>query len=195
MSAVPKPKLTPAEYLAIERAADVKSEFYNGEMFAMSGASYAHTLIKDNIAGELRAALKGGPCRTLSSDMRVLVSATGLYTYPDVVVVCGTPQFTDAQLDTLLNPRVIIEVLSDSTARYDRTTKFRHYQQVPSLLEYVLVAQDEPLVERFVRQTDDTWSFKVFADPAGAFALATVDASIQLAEVYRGVELPDRPLR
>jgi len=157
MTAVPRAKLTPAEYLAAERKAAFRSEYLNGEMFAMAGASYPHTRINDNLIIALGARLKGGPCFPLSRDMRVKVSRTGLYTYPDALVVCGQPEFEDGQRDTLLNPQVVIEVLSESTESYDRGAKFRHYQQVPSLREYVLIAQDEPVCERFVRQPDETW--------------------------------------
>src|SRR6516165_948756 len=117
MVAVPKTKLTPAEYLARERKAEFKSEFYRGEMFAMAGASEEHCLVKDNLAGEARHQLKGGPCRVVTSDLRVKVDATGLYTYPDVVIYCDWPRFEDDVFDTLLNPRVIVEVLSDSTEK------------------------------------------------------------------------------
>ena len=158
MSAIPRTKMTETEYLAIERAAEFKSEFYDGLMYpmqgpggplGMAGAKFDHNRINENLSYELTKALKGGPCQSLSRDMRVRVSATGLYTYPDVVVVCG--EFSDENRDTLVNPTVIIEVLSPSTERYDRGTKFRQYQKLTSLKEIVLVAQYEPLAERFVR--------------------------------------------
>src|SRR5688572_6585513 len=114
MSAVPKPSLTPAEYLAKERAASFKSEYYRGEMFAMAGASYEHTVITNNLIRQLGNALDGSPCRTVSHDLRVKVAATGLYTYPDVIILCGPPELEDAHGDTLLNPQVIFEVLSES---------------------------------------------------------------------------------
>src|SRR5437773_2702984 len=113
MSAIPKTRLTPEQYLAIERKAEFKSEFYNGEMFAMAGVSREHSRVKDNLVGELYARLKGGHCRTHSSDMRVKVSRTGLYTYPDIIITCGEEQYEDVEVDTLLNPQVIIEVLSE----------------------------------------------------------------------------------
>jgi Uma2 family endonuclease len=131
MSAAVKRKLTPAEYLAIERKAEFKSDFLNGDMFVMTGASY-----------------------TLSSDMRVKVSATGLYTYPDVIILRDREELEDGHVDTLLNPQVIVEVLSESTESYDRGAKFGHYQRIASLREYVLLTQDEAVCERFVRQDD-----------------------------------------
>lgn len=191
MSTVPNRLLTSQEYLARERAADFRSEFYRGEMFAMAGASWEHTLVKDNMSGETRNQLKEGPCRVLTSDMRVKVDATGLYTYPDLVVVCDEPKFEDDEFDTLLNPRAVVEVLSDSTEKYDRGTKFGHYRQVPSIQEYVLVAQDRPLVERYVRQADDSWLLTAFTDLQQTFAFASIRAQIPLAEIYRGVEFPE----
>ncbi len=193
MSAVPKPRLTPAEYLAKERAADFKSEYLRGEMFAMAGASFAHNLVKDNLSWCVRNALAGSTCTTVTSDTRVKVSATGLYTYPDVILMCGPPELEDHHGDTLLNPHVVFEVLSDSTEKYDRGKKFEHYQAVPSLREYVLVAQDAVRVERYVRQPDETWVLTIFRDPAGDFTLATAPARVRLADVYRGVTFAPEP--
>jgi Uma2 family endonuclease len=188
MSTAPTRRLSPQEYLAQERHAEFKSEYLRGEVFAMAGASYEHTLIKDNLAREAGNQLKGGPCRVLTSDMRVKVNATGLYTYPDVAIVCDRPQFEDEEFDTLLNPRAVVEVLSESTERYDRGAKFGHYRKVLSLQEYVLVAQDKPLVERYVRQADDSWLLTVFEGLPQTFAFASVPAQIPLADIYSGVE-------
>lgn len=196
MTAVPKKKLTEAEYLARERDAEFKSEFYAGEMFAMAGASRQHNDIKENLSVEIGGRLKGGPCRTYSADMRVKVKRTGLYTYPDFLIVCGPPEFEVVQgTDTLLNPQVVFEILSESTERYDRGTKFQHFQKLPSVREYVLVSQDRVRVERFVRQPDETWVLTTFDDPGGEFALATVPVRVPVADIYRGVELPDEPPR
>lgn len=194
MSAVPKAKLTPAEYLAIERKAEFKSDYYRGETFAMAGASEEHCLIKDNLASEARQQLRG-TCRVVTSDLRVKVDPTGLYTYPDVVIYCGKPEFEDDQFDTLLNPRAIVEVLSDSTEKYDRGTKFQHYRQAPSLQEYVLVAQDEPMCERFVRQPDGSWLLTEFAGLDKVLEFVTVPARIPLTEIYRDVTFPSEPPR
>jgi Uma2 family endonuclease len=195
MSTVPHPLLSPQEYLARERLADYRSEFYGGEMFAMAGASWEHTLIKDNLAREAGNQSKNGPCRVLTSDLRVKVSGTGLYTYPDIVVVCDEPQFEDKMFDTLLNPRAIVEVLSDSTEKYDRGVKFAHYRQLPSVAEYVLVAQDRPLVERYVRQADETWVLTTFSDLTQTFAFGSIPVRVALADIYQGVEFPEAPLR
>ena len=191
MAAVPKKKLSEAEYLVVERRAEYKSEFYRGEMFAMAGAKYEHNRAKDNLAIALGAKLLGGSCFALTSDMRVKVPASHLYTYPDIVVVCGRPEFEDDVNDTLLNPLIIIEVLSDSTEKYDRGAKFRLYQPLSSLREYVLVAQDKPVCERFVRQSDDSWLLTYVVGLEAEFAFATVPVSIPLATIYSGITFPD----
>ena len=147
MSAIPKTLLTPEQYLARERQAEFKSEYYRGEMFAMAGALFPHNRAKENLARKIGNQLETGPCDVVSSDQRVKIPATGLYTYPDIVIYCGEPEFDD-DADTLLNPVAIVEVLSESTEKYDRGIKSSHYRRVPSLLEYVLVAQDRMHVER-----------------------------------------------
>lgn len=207
MSAALKPRLTEDQYLARERHNDFRSEFYRGEMFAMAGASYEHTLVTSNIAGEARAQLKSGPCRVVSSDLRVKILASGLYTYPDVVIVCDEPEFADGVMDTLLNPHALVEVLSDSTEKYDRGEKFAQYRKIPSLKEFVLVAQDQTLVERYVRQPDDSWLLTAFAEPVGSadagskrvltttFEFSTLPVRIPFADIYLGVEFPAAPLR
>jgi Uma2 family endonuclease len=193
MSTVSKRLLSPQEYLARERLAKFRSEYYRGEMFAMAGVSWEHTLIKDNLAREAGQQLKNGPCRVLTSDLRVKIDATGLYTYPDVLIVCDKPEFEDEVFDTLLNPRVIMDVLSKSTEEYDRGPKFEHYRKVPSVQEYVLVAQDRPHIERHVRQPDNSWTKTEFTDMALTLAFSTIPVQIPLAEIYRGVEFAEKP--
>lgn len=195
MSTAANPLMSPEEYLARERQADFRSEFYRGEMFAMAGASWEHTLIKDNLARETGNQLQDSPCRVVTSDLRVKVDVTGLYTYPDLLVVCDDPQFEDDVMDTLLNPLAIVEVLSDSTEKYDRGEKFAHYRQLPSVQEYVLVAQERPLVERYVRQPDDTWVLTAFDELTGTFSFNSIAAQIPMADIYRGVKLPEAPNR
>ena len=195
MSTAPTCLLTPQEYLARERKAAFRSEFYRGEMFAMAGASKEHTYIKDNLAGETRSQLKGGSCRAMTSDIRVKVNATGLYTYPDMVVVCDEALYEDREVDTLLNPRVVVEILSDSTEKYDRGVKFGHYRQVPSIQEYVLIAQDRPLVERYLRQQDGSWVLMAFDDMARTFDFGSIPVQVALAEIYRDVEFPESKAR
>ena len=191
MSALRKPTLTAAEYLALERAADTKSEFYNGEMFAMAGASRFHNRVKENLIVEIGGRLKGGPCETYSSDQRVLVPATGLYAYPDIVVMCGPAEYDPLDGQTLTNPRAIIEVLSPGTEKYDRGLKKRNYQLIPSLVEYVLAAQDEPLCERYVRLADGSWGTVDFVGLSAVLELTSVPVRVPLADVYRGVAFPE----
>jgi len=184
-----KSYVTPEEYLAFERASEYKSEYYDGEIFAMTGASKEHNLITVNIASEFRAQLKKRDCKTYVNDMRVKVPATGLYTYPDVVVVCGEPQFEDEHFDTLLNPVLVVEVLSKSTARYDRAGKFSDYRSIPSFVEYLLVAQDEHRVEHYARQTDARWLLTEYRSPADVVQLDSIQCSLALEEIYDKVEL------
>jgi Uma2 family endonuclease len=191
MSAIPKMFVSSQEYLAQERKAEFKSEYYRGEVFAMSGASYQHNRIKENLARKSGNQLGDGPCQVLTSDMRVKSLTTGLYTYPDILIVCNEPVFEDAHNDTLLNPRVIIEVLSESTEKYDRRLKFRHYRGIPTVVEYVLVAQDDHVIERYVRQPDENWLLTEFSDLETVFEFASVAVKIPMAEIYRGITFPD----
>ncbi|MBX9578756.1 MAG: Uma2 family endonuclease [Gemmataceae bacterium] len=194
MSAVPKPhKLTEEEYLARDRAAGVKSEFYDGVMYAMAGAKLPHNRIKDNLARHLNNRLDGGPCFAVTSDMRVKVSRPGPYVYPDVVVVCGDPEYAGDREDILVNPVVLVEVLSESTEKYDRTTKRRQYKRIRSVREYVLVGYDEPVVERYARQADGTWAHEEVTGLDAEYAFAAVPARVRLADIYAGVTFPDDP--
>jgi Uma2 family endonuclease len=180
---------TPDEYLRLERAAETKSEYLHGQIRAMSGASRAHNLITGNIFGELRQHLRGRPCEAYSADMRVRVGQTGLYTYPDVVVACGDILFEDDQVDTLLNPVVVIEVLSPKTEAYDRGEKFAHYRRLNSLQEYLLVAQDQLRVERYVRQGDQ-WVLSELSTLDDVLQIDAIGCSVRLSDVYERVALP-----
>lgn len=186
-----EPLYTAEVFLALERAADHKSEFINGRIYAMAGASRSHVLITTNVVGGLVPRLRGQGCRTYSADMRVLISPTGSYTYPDVAVVCGDAEFIDdGHQDVLTNPALIIEVLSPSTEGYDRGAKFAHYRQLPSLREYVLIAQDRVSVERFARRGDE-WVIRPtdeLTDLGDTLRLESVDCDLPLAEVYDLVE-------
>ena len=198
MSTIPVRRSTPSEYLAIERAADHRSEFFRGEMFAMAGASYAHNLIVSNLVRELGNRTKGGPCQTLSSDMRLLVEETGLYTYPDALVICDPPEFVDDRRDTLVNPTIVLEVLSKSTEVYDRGKKSSHYRQLASLREYMLVSQDEARIEHYARQPDGHWLLTDAVGLDSSLSLPTLSCEIPLAEIYARVEFraeesTDRP--
>jgi len=187
MTAIPKRKLTVAEYLAVERVAPFKSDFYDGEMFAMAGAKPAHNRIKDNLIGELHARLKDGPCFTMSSDMRVTVPGTPYYAYPDIVVVCGEPRFEDEEDDVLLNPKVIIEVLSPSTEGYDRGFKRQKYQQIESMREYVLVTPTEAVIEQHVRREDGVWETLTTEGFTSELRFQSIPASIPCSDIYAGV--------
>ena len=182
-------RLTVEEYLTIERQALCKSEYFNGEMFAMAGASRRHNLIVLNIGAELRAQLHQRPCEVYTSDMRVKISRTGLYTYPDVVVVCEEPLFEDADVDTLLNPLVLVEVLSPSTADYDRGGKFEQYRTLPSLQAYILVAQAQCHVVHYTRQQDNTWLLAETYDMHDCLHLPSIRCDLLLSEVYAKVQL------
>lgn len=201
MSSKPKTYLTPEEYLTIERNAETKSEYFNGEMFplrgtgkahdvfAMVGASRKHNLIAVNITTALAQQLRDRPCEVYSSDMRVRVPATGLYTYPNAIVACNDPKFEDEYFDTLLNPTLIVEVLSPSTASYDRTKKFGYYRKIESLAEYLLVAQDEYKIEQYVKQPDSRWLLSDISSLEGIVEPASIQCTLRLADVYAKVEL------
>jgi Uma2 family endonuclease len=193
MPALQNPRYTPQEYLALERSAEYKSELVNGQIYAMSGASRAHNLISGNVARLLGNQLLGKPCETYTSDMRVRVSETGMYTYPDVTVACGEPRFEDDHVDTLLNPTLIVEVLSPSTEAYDRGEKFAHYRRLASLSDYVLVSQDKVRVEHFARHPSDPslWEFSEISGLDGVLRLASIACEIPLRDVYDRVTFSD----
>lgn len=189
MSTRTKRLFSPEEYLAIEREAEYKSEYLAGEIYAMVGASRQHNRIVTNCVGELRQQLKGRPCWVYSNDLRVKVNPTGLYTYPDVVVTCGGERFEDAQQDTLLNPLVIIEVLSKSTESYDRGEKFEHYRKLDSLMEYLLIAQDKQHLEHYIRQPDSQWLLSETSNLEDRVHLPSIECELALAEVYDKVDI------
>ena len=188
MSSLPIRQLTPEQYLVIERQASFKSEFYRGETFAMAGASLVHNMIQSNLIRHLGNHLDGTPCRVVGSDLRLCISATGLYTYPDAVIFCEPSQFLDIHSDTLLSPTVLIEVLSDSTEKYDRGVKSSQYREIESLQEYVLVSQSHPQVEVFQRLPDGNWLLKDSRGRHASLVLASLGIAISLSEVYAGVE-------
>jgi Uma2 family endonuclease len=188
MSAVVKQLLSPEEYLTRERKAAFRSQFYRGEMFAMAGGSPRHSLITANVIRELGSALKGRPCTAYDSNLRIRVSTTGLYTYPDASVICGKLEFDDEHRDTVLNPTVLVEVLSPSTEAYDRGKNFGHYRQLPSLQEYVLVEQDGPRVERHARNADNTWTVTFKSGRDQSLELVSIGVALRLAEIYDKVD-------
>ena len=188
-------RVTESEFLAIERTAAFKSEFFEGDVFAMSGGTRWHSLIGTNLARELGNQLSGRPCTPYNGDLRVKVEATGLLTYPDLSVVCEEPRFLDDEMDTLLNPSVIFEVLSESTEAYDRGKKFENYRKMTSLREYLLVSQSEPRIEQFLRQPDEQWLLREVTGAMSALAMTSIGISVSLAEIYSGVEFKPAPIR
>lgn len=197
MTAVPaaKKRYTIAEYLAMEEKAVDKHEYHAGEILAMSGGSVRHSLIAANVVGETPSRLKGSGCRVFESNLRVAVARSARYFYPDASIVCGEPAIdeNDPQATTITNPRVVIEVLSDSTEAYDRGEKFGHYRLLDSLQEYVLVAQTTPSVEVYTRQGDGTWIFTASRGLDASATLRSVGVALPLAEVYAGIDWPQDP--
>jgi Uma2 family endonuclease len=183
MATQPRTFLTPQQYLEIERAAEFRSEYLDGEMFAMSGASFRHNKIVNNIAAGLRSQIRGR-CEYATTDLRLLVPATGLYTYPDLLVICGGIEFEGDREDIVKNPRFIVEVLSKSTANYDRGMKFVHYRSIPALSDYLVVAQDSVLAEHYTRQEDNSWLLREFTSLESAIPIVSIGANISLAAIY-----------
>lgn len=179
--------LSPEEYIAAERKATLKSEYLSGEIIAMSGASDTHNLITMNTAMGLYNQLIERRCRVYASDMRVGISTEVSYFYPDIAVTCDKPRFEDDVFDTLINPQVVIEVLSDSTANYDRGEKFRRYRQLESLQEYLLISQDQVHVEHYLRQGKQ-WILSEFSALENVLPLTSIGAELSLRQIYRFVE-------
>ena len=187
--------LTPEEYIALERKAlpdseIVRSEYFNGEIIAMSGASFAHNLITYNISGELRTRLRGSGCLAFANEMRVSIPSANSYFYPDVSVVCEEPRFEDNVFDALLNPIVVVEVLSPSTEAYDRGDKFAHYRQLQSLQEYILVSQDKVRIDHYVRHTAQ-WILTDFQELDQHLPLTSIQCELPLQEIYESVPFPE----
>jgi len=180
---------TVEEYLTLERASELKHEYISGEVVAMAGATRAHNLITGNIAQRLRNQLEGKPCETYSNDMRVRTTPAD-YTYPDVVIVCQEPQFEDAELDTLLNPIVVVEVLSKSSEARDRGEKFFDYRRMESVKDIILVAQHQMRIEHYVRQADNEWTLHDISNPDRMIRIASIGCALTLAEIYERVEFP-----
>lgn len=184
MATTMDPRVSPEEYLVRERAAEYKSEYVDGEVRAMTGASRDHGRIALNVGANLFAQLRGRPCETFMSDMKVRVPGKRSYLYPDVVVVCGRSELEDEHEDSLLNPTLIVEVLSPSTQAYDRTEKWEHYRRIPSLRDYLLVAQDQRRVERYTRQEEGLWLFSETSDPDAVLRLDSIGCTLAMRDVY-----------
>jgi Uma2 family endonuclease len=191
MSSRARRLLTPAEYLTLEREAEFKSEYVAGEVFALAGASKQHNLIVANMIRLLGNQLLERDCNVYPSDMRVKIPAISKYTYPDLVVTCGEEQFEDEQNDTLLNPVVIIEVLSESTEAYDRGKKFEHYQHLDTLREYLLVSQEPYRIEQYTWQNENTWTYAAYHRPEDVGQLRSIGCEILLKDIYTKLVSPN----
>lgn len=188
MSTQPKRYITPEEYLEIERKAEFKSQYFRGEMFAMAGATREHILISQSVSLQIGLQIRNRRCELYSSEMRVLVSETGLYTYPDIVVVCDEPKFVDQNTpDTLLNPTLVMEILSQSTREYDEIGKFEHYRSIDSLQEYVLVDQYRPLIKQYSRSPDNQWSSVETSSVDEMVTFRSIDCTMLVKDVYHKI--------
>ena len=180
--------LTAAEYLSFEREGEERHEYYKGEMYAMSGASFKHNIIEDNLRGTLYTFLKGKKCRSFGSNLRIHIPQNTLYTYPDILIVCDEPKLSDEYFDTLLNPAVIIEILSPSTANYDRGAKFDLYREIESLKEYILIDSTTIHFVSYIKNPDSTWTLSESKNLNAPFFITTIGLQILLSEVYSGAE-------
>lgn len=189
MTAQPQRKISPEEYLELEREADYKSEYFQGEVFAMAGAGRNHNRITENLSIDIGFFLKGKSCRSYSSDLKIHIPDNGLYTYPDLLVVCGEEQFVDDKTDTLLNPRIIIEVLSKSTGSYDRGEKFQLYRSISSLEEYVLIDSQRIAAEVFRKSEQGFWSLMSESYTLeGSIELASIGLTLPMRDIYDQTE-------
>jgi Uma2 family endonuclease len=193
MSRIPQQRYTTAEYLSLERTSDVRHEFVDGQIVAMSGGSIWHAIICDNMLVRLTSRLEGSGCKPFSASLRVKIQATGNYTYPDLSIVCGERQMEDGRNDTLLNPKVLVEVLSPSTESHVRGWKFRNYQLIPSFEEFLLVSQDEPRVERFRRQGEVGWLMTHVSGLDQTVRIESIGCELPLREIYKEVVFGQEP--
>lgn len=193
MSTVPKRRYSPEEYVALERVSEQRHQFYRGQIFAMSGGNARHSRVSVNLVRHLDQRLQGGDCEVYDKDMRIKVNANGLYTYPNASVVCGNAQFEDEKKDTLLNPLVIFEVLSPSTADYDRGTKFELYRGLASLREYVIVAQEQAYIEHHVKQPDGSWLLSEIRGLEQSLSVVAAGCTLPLGDIYRRVTFGPLP--
>lgn len=183
--------IAPEDYLELERNAEFKSEYLEGQIFAMSGGSPEHSAITVNITRELSLQLKGRPCQAFSNDLKVRTSYTGLYAYPNLTVVCSEPIYHDEKRDIITNPVVIIEVLSPSTEAFDRGRKFAHYQNILSLLDYILIAQDQPWIDHYARQPNNRWLLTPVVGLESSLWIPSIECDLRLAEVYDRIVFAD----
>jgi Uma2 family endonuclease len=193
LSTQPRTLLTPEEYLEIERKAEFRSEYHAGEMFAMAGARQAHNLVNGNTYRDLANQLRHTPCQVYPNEMRVRIPAADLYTYPDIVVVCDEPRFADEEFDTLLNPVVLVEVLSPSTEAYDRGKKFEYYGALPSLREYLLIATEYIHADLFTREPGGKWIVSSASRAEESIVFSSIPCRLVLKDLYEKVEFGIKP--
>ncbi len=187
-----KQKFTVEEYLEMENASDEKHEYYQGEIFAMSGAKQEHIVVSVNLLTSLKNNLKGKPCRPHNNDMRVYIPQNTLFTYPDVSIVCGEPEYLNDDEFNLLNPSVIFEVLSPSTKSYDRGDKFKLYRAIPTLREYILIDPDKINIEAYYINGDNEWALRELNDISASLTIKTVDITLPLADIYEDTKIAKR---
>ena len=190
MATVPSPIITMQRYLQLDRQSERPSEYYDGEMFPIAESSLSHVRIQGNLYGSLRERLEDRSCEALLSPLRVRIPHSQKYCYPDLIVACGGLELEDNEHDTLLNPTVLIEILSPSTADFDSGEKFRLYRSIPTFKEYVLVSQDRVLIERFHRQNEKNWHFETISDLDATLRLESIDVAVPMREIYAKVEFP-----
>jgi Uma2 family endonuclease len=190
----PAPKynyVSPEAYLAMERASEEKHEYYKGEVFAMSGASWEHNVIVKNINTLVLPFLKGKPCDMFGSDLRIHIPENTLYTYPDFSIICGEPETIDNEKDTVVKPSVIIEILSKSTRDYDRGTKFNLYRGIKTLKEYILIDSTSVCVEIYKHQPENSWQLTEFKKLSDSFFISTIGLTLQLKDIYEDVSIDE----
>jgi len=186
--------ISPEEYLNIERRATFRSEYINGEMFAMAGATRQHNRIASNVVSEINQRIKSRDCNIYSSDLRVHVPSTGYFTYPDIVITCGKEEFTDDYNDVLVNPLVIMEILSDSTAAIDRGRKFEQYRELASFAEYLLIEQRVPRIEQYILQDSQDWMYRDIRGIDGQVRIEKIDCTLLMSDIYHKVEFLPHPV-
>jgi Uma2 family endonuclease len=194
MTARPPRRVSVQDYLAMEEASASRNELVDGVIVAMAGNRYTHVQIVRNLVAELDARLRGKSCQVLGSDLKVKVALTESYFYPDLVGICGPPISDAPSQVTILNPTLIIEVLSPSTEAFDRGKKFLHYQQIPTLREYILLSQIEPVVESYIREEHSAWRYTTISGLDSVAAFASIDCTVPLSDIYRDVEFKDESI-
>ncbi|MCI5151332.1 MAG: Uma2 family endonuclease [Candidatus Electrothrix sp. MAN1_4] len=185
--------MSPEEYLNIERRSTHRSEYVDGEMFAMAGATRQHNRISSNLVSEINQHIKSGDCNIYSSDLRVHVPSTGYFTYPDIVITCGKEEWTDTHNDVLVNPLVIIEILSDSTASIDRGKKFEQYRELASFVEYLLIEQRTPHIEQYILYDAQEWRYRTIRGIDEQIIIQAIDCTLLLCDIYHKVDVLPQP--